>query len=344
VEFDPGHGVFRLIKLFCGAACNYDAEFSVGRPNLCHACHSPARFPGSCVRGRPSVKKQHIGLRIGCVSTPDVRVPVCNSAGYCELSMIKQRIRPFARNREVAPVLLPPNLHTIGSVPFSDQDFNSLDAWLAEEGWPQTHMDIAMLEGYLVALITWPIELSPGAWLPAIWGIRGWKVAAKIASSDSFSKFIALIIGYVQELDRRLTESLPTRTFVLARDEPLKSCQHFAGAQWSAGFLTALQETSSGFSSRSATVRAAVETIARFASLRTSAPSTLPQVATILHSSVMTIVSERPSAGLFTTGKSVPAKIPGLKPQQRSHTRKPTAVSLPPVSTVYEVNRLPTSI
>jgi len=258
--------------------------------------------------------------------------------------MIKQRIRPFVRNREIAPVLLPPNLHTIGPVPFSEQDFDALDSWLSEEGWPQTHMDIAMLEGYLVALIAWPIELSPGAWLPAIWGIRGWKVAAKIATPDGFSKFIALIIGFVQELERRLTETSPSRTFVLARQQPLKSCQHFAGAQWSAGFLTALQETSSGYSSRSETVRGAVETIARFGSLRSSAPSTMPQVASVLHSCLMTIVNERPSAGIFTTGKPVPAKIPGLKPQARSHSRKPTTVSLPPPSTVYEVIRQPTSI
>jgi len=205
----------------------------------------------------------------------------------------------------------------------------SFDAWLAEDGWPDGHMDIAMLEGYLVALIAWPIELSPGAWLPAIWGIRGWKVAAKIATPDGFSKFIALIIGYVQELERRLTEPSSSRTFVLARQQPLKSCQHFAGAQWSAGFLTALQETSSGYSSRSVTVRGAVETIARFGSLRSSAPSSMPQVPSDLHSCLMTIVNERPSAGIFTTGKPVPAKIPGLKPQARSHSRKPTTVSLP---------------
>lgn len=258
--------------------------------------------------------------------------------------MIKQRISSFARNRVPAPVLLPPNLHTIGSVPFTEQDFKSLDLWLAEEGWPPTHMDIATLEGYLVALITWPIELSPGAWLPAIWGIRGWKVAAKIASPESFSRFIALVIGYVQELERRLTQAPPDCTFVLASEEPLKSCRHFAGAQWSAGFLTALQETSSGFSSRSETVRAAVETIAHFAPLRSLSPAAMPKVAAILQASVATIVSERPSAGLFTTGKALPVKVPGVKPPQRSHSRKPIEVSLPLVSTLYQVIRQPTSV
>lgn len=258
--------------------------------------------------------------------------------------MIKQRIRSYARNRAIEPVLLPPNLYTIGSVPFSEQDFNSLDSWLAEDGWPATHMDIATLEGYLVALITWPIELSPGAWLPAIWGIRGWKVAAKIASPESFSQFIALVIGYVQELERRLTLGPPGRTFVLEREEPLKSCRHFAGAQWSAGYLTALQETSAGFSSRSETVRTAVETIARFAPSRSAAPGAMPRVASVLHGAVASIMSERPSAGLFTTGKSIPAKIPSVKPPQRSHSRKPIEVSLPLVSTLYQVVRQPTSI
>ena len=67
-------------------------------------------------------------------------------------------------------LLLPPNLETVGPVPFTAQDFAKLDAWLAEEGWPDGRMDVAMLEGYLVALLSWPIELGAGAWLPPIWG------------------------------------------------------------------------------------------------------------------------------------------------------------------------------
>jgi len=79
---------------------------------------------------------------------------------------------------------------------FTAPDFAKLDAWLAEEGWPANRMDAAMLEGYLVALLTWPIELPPGAWLPSVWGIRGWKVAAKIATPDAYAAFLALVVGY----------------------------------------------------------------------------------------------------------------------------------------------------
>lgn len=192
-------------------------------------------------------------------------------------------------------VLLPPNLRTMGAVPFSAQDFAKLDAWLAEEGWPADRMDVAMLEGYLVALLAWPVELPPGAWLPSIWGIRGWKVAAKIATPEAYATFLALVIGLFQELERRLTTSPPARTFVLGREAPYVSGRYFAGAAWATGFMTALHQNSTGLRSRSAAVVAAVEDIAHFASLRSTASSDLPSVSTALSIAVMTIVTERPS-------------------------------------------------
>jgi yecA family protein len=170
-----------------------------------------------------------------------------------------------------------------------------LDAWLAEKGWPADRMDAAMLEGYLVALLAWPIELPPGAWLPSVWGIRGWKVAAKIATPDAYAAFLALVVGLFQELERRLTTSPPGRTFVLGRDAPYVSGRYFAGAAWATGFMTALHQNSTGLRSRSAAVVAAVEDIAHFASLRSIESSDLPAVATALSLAVMTIVTERPS-------------------------------------------------
>jgi yecA family protein len=200
------------------------------------------------------------------------------------------------RSGRVEPVvLLPPNLQTVGAVSFTAQDFASLDASLAEEGWPANRMDVAMLEGYLVALLAWPIELPSGAWLPSIWGIRGWKVAAKIATPDAYAAFLALVVGLFQELERRLTTSPPARTFVLGRDAPYVSGRYFAGAAWATGFMTALHQNSAGLRSRSAAVVAAVEDIAHFASLRSTESRELPAVATALSVAVMTIVTERPS-------------------------------------------------
>src|SRR5271167_565813 len=171
------------------------------------------------------------------------------------------------------PLLLPPNLETMGPIPFAARDFAQLDAWLAEPGWPQERMDAAMLEGYLVALLSWPIELAPGAWLPPIWGIRGWKVAAKIANPETYNRFIALIIGLFQELERRLSSSPPARTFVLGHNAPYLSGRYFAGAAWATGFLTALHENSTGLGGRSSAVRSAVEGIAHYAPIRSTQAS-----------------------------------------------------------------------
>lgn len=211
---------------------------------------------------------------------------------------MKPKARQSARYGQVAPLLLPPDLRTMGTLAFSVEDFATLAAWLAEPGWPDDHMDAATLEGYLAAVLSWPIELAPGAWLPRIWGIRGWKVAAKIAEPESYNRFIKLVIGLSQELERRLAAYPPVRTFVLTPDAPpYAPARYFAAAAWATGFMTGLQENSAGLGSRSAAVRSALEAIAGYASLRSLPPAALPAAATALSIAMSTIMSERPARG-----------------------------------------------
>jgi yecA family protein len=209
---------------------------------------------------------------------------------------MKPKARYTARYGQVAPLLLPPDVRAMGELPFSIEDFSALDAWLAESGWPDKRMDVAMLEGYLTALIVWPIELPAGAWLPPVWGIRGWKVAAKIAVPELYDRFIALVMGFLQELERRLA-ALPPATFALGYGAPYKSGQYFAAAAWATGFITALHDNSAGLGSRPAAVRSAVEDIARYASQRSLKPSALPAAAAALSIAVSVIMSARTTRG-----------------------------------------------
>jgi yecA family protein len=195
------------------------------------------------------------------------------------------------------PQLLPPDLQSLGSIAFTPLDFKALDACLAEEGWPAEHMDIAMLEGYLVALLVWPIQLSPGAWLPAIWGIRGWKVAAKIATRESYDRFLALVIGLLQDLERRLAETPRAHTFVLNGESAFLSTRYFAGAAWATGFISALEFNANGLGSRSALSRTALENIIAIASQRSKEPAAMNQVAAELRASVCALMDERPARG-----------------------------------------------
>jgi yecA family protein len=119
----------------------------------------------------------------------------------------------FKRYRSARPDAgdsMPPNLLTFGPAPFGDPQRARLTAWLREAGWPRGHMEIAELEGYLVALIAWPVGISSGAWLPRTWGEPGWKVPTKIAARSQYDEFVALIIGFMQDLDRQLSRQ-PSR-------------------------------------------------------------------------------------------------------------------------------------
>jgi len=210
---------------------------------------------------------------------------------------MRLKVRANARYGRAHALLLPPNLRTMEPVPFSAAEFASLDSWLEEEGWPDERMNVATLEGYLVALLVWPIELAPGAWLPSIWGVRGWKVAAKIDTAEMYGRFIALVTGLLQELERRLTISPCRRTFVLADDAKNISSPYFAGSAWSTGFMTALYQNSAGLQSRSLACRSAVESIASYASRRSQQPSAMPAAASALSAAIAILVEERASRG-----------------------------------------------
>jgi yecA family protein len=188
---------------------------------------------------------------------------------------------------------MPPDLRTFGVAPFGDQQRARLTAWLSEAAWPREHMNIAELEGYLVALIVWPVGISAGAWLPPIWGERGWKVPGKLAGRTQYDEFVALIIGFMRDLDRRLSLR-PAGFESSALDVPVGPARNGALHAWGKGFMTALTLGSQGFQSRSASAGAAVRVVA--ANTRASATFG-PKAVEEVFSAVLALVEERSSRG-----------------------------------------------
>ena len=123
-------------------------------------------------------------------------------------------------------------------------------------------MGLSMLEGYLTALIVWPISLSAGAWLPRIWGDYGWRVPPVIEDVSSFDDFVSLITAYLQRLDRDLTAEPSTFTPTLCPDSRLLGRPVAPAVAWSAGFRAALALAHAGQSVLPSARRAA-EAIAR---------------------------------------------------------------------------------
>lgn len=204
--------------------------------------------------------------------------------------MARRDIRPDP------PALQPPNLNALGVLHFSLKDRDMLSTWLMQGGWPRGTMDVAMLEGYLVGLLVWPVRVQPGAWLPPIWGQTGWKVPAKIGSQVDYDQFIQLVVGLLEDLDRGLcarppyfVPMLPVRTLrPQGQSTPGVCC-------WAQGFLKALQLSAQGLGDRSDSARSAVTHIARCASSAASGSRSATEDE--LASAVLTLAAERISRG-----------------------------------------------
>jgi yecA family protein len=188
---------------------------------------------------------------------------------------------------------MPPSLLAIGTVPFDAAQRARLIALLREAAWPRGHMEMAELEGYLVALIAWPVDISSGAWLPPIWGGRGWKVPVKISARPKYEEFVALIAGFMRHLDRQFS-SQPSQieSSVLAG---LRERGHVGTLHaWGRGFMTALTLGSQGLKWRSTSAGAAVHTIAR--STSADAPFQSRTVEDVMNA-VVSLMAQRQSRG-----------------------------------------------
>jgi yecA family protein len=209
------------------------------------------------------------------------------------MSSLAKRYRNGAAGGPDAGKLMPPDLRTYGAAPFDEQQRARLIQWLDEAAWPRGHMDITELEGYLVALIAWPVGIAAGAWLPPIWGVRGWKIPPQIASQPQFDEFIALIIGFLQDLDRQLSnQGSRFQSSVLRSPMEVDDAQRLHA--WGRGFMTALMLGSQGLQCRNAAAAAAVKAIAD----TTSASARFnPRATDEVLSAVIALVEQRVSRG-----------------------------------------------
>ena len=187
----------------------------------------------------------------------------------------------------------PPNLLKFGVAPFGDSQRARLSAWLAEAAWPREHMEIAQLEGYLVALIAWPVGISSGAWLPLIWGETGWKVPTKIATRPHYDEFVALVIGFMQDLDRQLSRR-STRFESSVLRHPRERGQPEALHAWGRGFMTALTLGAQGLKWRNTSAGGAVRVIAAATS---SSPPFRPNAIEEIVCAVLALLEQRTSRG-----------------------------------------------
>jgi len=82
----------------------------------------------------------------------------------------------------------------IPATAFSEQDLETLDAWLLRRRIGLA--DAVTLEGFLTAIVIGPHLVSPTTWLPKVWGGK----APPFKDLAELNRFVALVMGYYNDV------------------------------------------------------------------------------------------------------------------------------------------------
>jgi yecA family protein len=208
------------------------------------------------------------------------------------MSSLAKRYRLGSAGRPDPGELMPPDPRTFGVAPFGDTQRARLTAWLREGGWPRGHMSMAELEGYILALIVWPVGISAGAWLPPIWGGRGWRVPTKLAARPHYDEFVGLVVGFMRDLDAQLRERSRLESSVLHKPADPSPRENLHS--WGRGFMTALTLGAQGLKWRSV---AAGDAVRRIAANTSAAAAFGPRTVEEVVCAVTVLMEQRPSRG-----------------------------------------------
>jgi yecA family protein len=207
------------------------------------------------------------------------------------LRSAKSRLKLYAET----PLLLPPKLNEFGHRLFTSREREKLTYWLREPAWPRDTLNIHALEGYLTALLVWPVALQPGAWLPPIWNEEGWRVRAPIDSVDRYGEFLELVVGLLRVIDQSLLQSPPTFELNIGRDRPSMSA---CAQHWAQGFGRGLRQAVQSRVAPTPETREAIRTIAACAAGQSSnSRSGTRQADIVLTHAVLVLAKTRVSRG-----------------------------------------------
>ena len=205
---------------------------------------------------------------------------------------------PFNRGIE-APALLPPKLSELGHQPFTRRGLESLALLMSEPAWPRATMNIYALEGYLTALLVWPVDLHPGVWLPPIWNEASWRVRPPIDTVQRYGEFVELIVGFLRSIDQGLMQTPPTFESCLRWPLGHDAVDMKARAgHWGLGFYRGLRQGTDARATPTDDAREAVRHIAARAAGQCHFPRGGTQLVDIvLNDAVLVLASTRVSRG-----------------------------------------------
>ena len=127
----------------------------------------------------------------------------------------------------------------IPNAPLTDEELDELEQFLNSDATPEECMDIAMLDGFITALVIGPNTLPPSQWLPAVWGETDEDEMAW-DSSEQMQRILGLVMGMFNDRVDQLHEDVDTF------DPLFYQSQHEGQTipildEWCTGFIQAIE-------------------------------------------------------------------------------------------------------
>jgi uncharacterized protein len=129
--------------------------------------------------------------------------------------------------------------------PLTDAEIDELDAFLTAEGRPRATMDIAMLDGFLTALVIGPNTILPSQWLPEVWGETA-EETMQFDSAEQMQHILGLVMRMYNDRVEDLAEGVDLYDpLVYTREEDGKTVSQID--EWCTGFMHAVQLDPTGW-------------------------------------------------------------------------------------------------
>ena len=123
------------------------------------------------------------------------------------------------------------NTETTNPHLLSDEEFEALEELLTSDVVPEDCMNLEMLDGFLVAVISSPVPIAAEHWLPDVWSAHGDSVA--FGSASQMQRAIRLVRRYYNELLATLGEPEGWEPFCYAA---IEGDALVIGEEWIDGF------------------------------------------------------------------------------------------------------------
>ena len=116
-------------------------------------------------------------------------------------------------------------------LPLSNTDLDVLDEFLAKPALEETSMDVAVLDGYLTALLLSPQLVMPGVWMARIWDMENADKQPLYSDAEEHARIDDLIKRHYHTLATEIAKEIPALVPVFLRGA------QWGVSEWCAGFL-----------------------------------------------------------------------------------------------------------